>query len=112
MNTYPFKFFQKPRRIGGNYYLDFDMDISLVNVLRYIRHRNELIINNDVALTNVGVPIDNCWMRILTWRNFTSRRPERIEIDYRIIEINNMGRDFTVSIETEELLRLINHDWI
>lgn len=106
-----FKFFQKPRRVGGNYYLDFDMDLALINVLRYKRiHNLDIINSSDTNLENVGVPINNCWMRILEWRNFSSMRPERVEFNYMIIETNTTPAYFTVSIEAEELIRIINND--
>jgi hypothetical protein len=47
-------------------------------------------------------------MRILTWRNYTNTNPEMIEIDYRIFEANTTSRNYTLRMETSELLRRID----
>jgi hypothetical protein len=70
------------------------MDEVLIHVLRYKQIHNQEIIN--------------CWMRILTWRNYTNTNPEMIEIDYRIFETNNMPRNYTYRETTDELLRRLN----
>jgi hypothetical protein len=103
-----FKFFQKVNELGPNQYLSFDMDEVLISVLKYKRHLNLDIINSsDTNLSNVNVPINNCWMRILTWRTITNVQPEMIEIDYRVFEINNTPFNFTARMSTVELLRRI-----
>ncbi len=105
----PFKFFQKPRWVGGNYHLDFDMDMALINVLRYKRMLNlDFVNSSDTNLSNVNVPIDNCWLRVLTWRTSQNVIPEIIEIDYRIFETNNTPINFTMRMEVNELLRRID----
>lgn len=102
-----FKFFQKAKP-KENMYLCYHMDEVLIHVLRYKQIHNQEIINGDTLLENVNVPISNCWMRILTWRNYTNTNPEMIEIDYRIFETNNMPRNYTYRASTDELLRRLN----
>ena len=101
-----FKFFQKPKPIG-NMYLGFNMDDVLLNVLRYKQLHNQEIINNDTDMCQVGVPISNCFIRILNWRNYTNVNPEMIEVDYRIIEMNTTPSNFTLRMETQQLIRRI-----
>ena len=110
----PFKFLQKNITItSGNFYIGFNMDMALVNVLRYKQiHNLDIINSSDINLQNVGLPISDCWLRILTWRSYPYLQPERIEIDYRIFVTNTTPINFTASMETEELLRLIKHDEI
>ena len=96
-----FKFFQKPKP-KENMYLCYHMDEVLIHVLRYKQIHNQEIINGDTLLESVNVPISNCWMRILTWRNYTNTNPEMIEIDYRIFETNNMPRNYTYREATDE----------
>ena len=106
-----FKFFQKPTPIQttGNMYLMFNMDDALINVIRWRQYHNyDLLRGNDTELSTVNVPISNCWMRILTWRNYTNTNPEMIEIDYRIFEANTTSRNYTLRMETSELLRRID----
>ena len=102
-----FKFFQKPRP-QENMYLCYHMDEVLIHVLRYKQIHNQEIINGDTLLENVNVPISNCWMRIITWRNYTNTNPEMIEIDYRVIEVNATPRNYTYKSETTEFLRRID----
>jgi len=102
-----FKFFHKPKP-AGNIYLTFDMDEVLIRVLRYKQMLNLDIINSsDTNLSNVNIPIDNCWMRIITWRTIDNVNPLMIEIDYRIFETNNIPRDYTYRGVTSELLSRI-----
>jgi len=106
-----FKFFQKQKPIqqSGNMCLMFNMDDALINVIRWRQYHNiEMINSDDTELAMVNVPINNCWMRILCWRNYTNINPEMIEIDYRVIETNTTPRDFTLRMETTELLRRID----
>lgn len=103
-----FKFFQKDITSIGNTYLGFDMDDTLINVLRYKQlHNLEIVNDNDIDVQHVGVPISNCFMRILTWRNYTDVNPEMIEIDYRIFESNTTPTNFTLRMETLEFLRRV-----
>lgn len=101
-----FKFFQKPKPLG-NMYLGFNMDDVLLNVLRWKQYHNEDILTNDTPIEAVGVPIFNCWLRILNWRNYTNVNPEMIEIDYRVIETNTTPTNFTLKMETHQFLRRI-----
>jgi hypothetical protein len=106
-----FKFFQKPKPIQppGNMYLMFNMDDALINVIRWRQyHNNDMIRSGDTELSMVNVPVANCYMRILCWRNYTNINPEMIEIDYMVIEINTTPRNFTLRMETTELLRRID----
>ena len=104
-----FKFFQKPKPVG-NIYLGFNMDDTLIAVLKYKQYHNlDIIGSNDIDMNWVGVPINNCWMRVLNWRTYetTLTGGDMIEIDYRVIEINLQGRDFTLRMEQREFLRRI-----
>jgi len=105
-----FKFLSKTNPIPpGNMYLMFNMDDALINVIRWRQYHNIDMINSDnTELAMVNVPIVNCWMRILCWRNYTNINPEMIEIDYMVIEINTTPRNFTLRMETTELLRRID----
>ena len=101
-----FKFFQKEKVLPQNLYLGFDMDEVLINVIRYKHHHNiEVLNNSDTLLANVGVPINNCWLRILTFRTLTNMRPEMLEIRYRVFEANNTPLNFTASMRTVDFLR-------
>jgi hypothetical protein len=105
-----FKFLSHNKQyIPQNEYLGFDMDYVLILVLRYIHRGNQITLNNDIALTNVNVPINNCWMRITDWRSLPSRNPARVEFTYRIIQANTNPINFNVSIEAEELMRAITN---
>jgi hypothetical protein len=100
-----FKFFQKEKVPPQNLYLGFDMDEVLINVIRYRHHYNMEILNDsDTLVANVGVPIDNCWLRILTFRTLTNMRPEMLEIRYRVFETNNNPLNFTARIRTVDFL--------
>jgi hypothetical protein len=103
-----FKFFQKPKP-PGNMYLGFNMDDALINVLRLKQYHNVEIIGSDVDMDQVGVPISNCWLRILNWRHHTNPIDgnDMIEIDYRIIEINTTPINFTFRMDTTSFLRRI-----
>jgi len=82
------------------------MDEVLIHVLRYKQIHNHAILHNDTPFGSVNVPI-NGWVRILNWRNYTNINPEMIEIDYSVIEINTISRNYTARMETSELLRRI-----
>jgi hypothetical protein len=106
-----FKFFQKPKPIQppGNMYLMFNMDDALINVIRWLQYHNiEMLSGVGTELSMVNVPINNCRLRITGWRNYTNINPEMIEIDYMVIEINTTPRNFTLRMETTELLRRID----
>jgi hypothetical protein len=100
-----FKFFQKEKVPPQNLYLGFDMDEVLINVIKYKQHHNiEVLNNSDILVANVGVPINNCWLRILTFRTLTNMRPEMLEIRYRVFEANNTPLNFTASMRTVDFL--------
>ena len=103
----PFKFFQKPKPV--NTYLSFDMDKTLINVLKYIQYHNQSITNNDINMLLVGVPINNCWLRITGWRNWNRNSPSpTVEINYSVIEINTTARNFVFRMDESEFLRRID----
>lgn len=103
-----FKFFQKLKTTQSlNHYLGFDMDEALIKVLIYKQLNNQQIINWDLPLSNINIPINNCSIRILTWRNYTNAITEMIEIDYMVIEVNTTPMNFTTRMMTSELLRRI-----
>jgi hypothetical protein len=108
-----FKFFQKPTTFQqpGNMYLMFNMDDALINVIRWKQYFNiDMINSDDTELSIVNVPIVNCWMRILNWRyhQTTLTSGNYIVINYRVIELNNQGRDFTFLMNETEFLRRID----
>ena len=108
-----FKFFQKPNPIqpSGNMYLMFNMDDALINVIRWKQyHNHDMLRSDDIGLLYVNVPIDNCWLRILNWSRHQTGLTggDMIEINYRIIELNNQGRDFTFRMNETEFLRRID----
>jgi len=108
MNTFKFLTNNKYRLPyqSRNQFLGFDMDIVLINVIKYKRQHNiDLTHASDTPLSYAGLPIDNCWMRISGWRTITNVQPEMIEIDYSVIELNNMLHNFTARMVTHELLR-------
>ena len=102
----PFKFFQKPKPV--NTYLSFDMDKTLINVLKYIQYHNQSITNNDINMLLVGVPINNCWLRITGWSKFADTQSPMIEINYSVIEINTRAMNFVFRMEESEFLRRID----
>jgi len=108
-----FKFFQKPKPIQppGNMYLMFNMDDAIINVIRWRQYHNIHMINSsDTELTAVNVPIVNCWLRILSFSylNPLTTNEDMIEIHYRVIELNNRGRDFIFRMNQQEFLRRID----
>ena len=109
----PFKFFQKPKPIQspGNMYLMFNMDDAIIDVIRWRQYHNIHMINSsDTELTAVNVPIVNCWLRILSFSylNPVTTNGDMIEIHYRVIELNNRGRDFIFRMDQQEFLRRID----
>jgi hypothetical protein len=108
-----FKFFQKPKSVqpSGNIYLMFNMDDALINVIRWRQYFNiDMINGSDTELSMVNVPIVNCWLRILNWSRHQTALTggDIIEINYRIIELNNQGRDFTFRMNETEFVRRID----
>jgi hypothetical protein len=108
-----FKFFQKPKPIQppGNMYLMFNMDDALINVIRWLQYHNwEMLSGVGTELSMVNVPINNCWLRILSFSylNPLTTNEDMIEIHYRVIELNNRGTDFIFRINQQEFLRRID----
>jgi len=109
-----FKFFQKPKPIQppGNFYLMFNMDDALINVIRWKQYHNIEMLSASASagteLAMVNVPI-NGWLRILNWRHYTNPFDgnDMIEIDYRIIEINTTPINFTFRMDGISFLRRI-----
>jgi len=107
-----FKFLSKTNPIPpGNMYLMFNMDDALINVIRWRQYHNIHMINSsDTELAVVNVPIVNCWLRILSFSylNPLTTNEDMIEIHYRVIELNNRGRDFIFRMNQQEFLRRID----
>jgi hypothetical protein len=106
-----FKFFQKPKltQPPGNFYLMFNMDDALINVIRWKQYHNIEIIGSasaDTQLAMVNVPI-NGWLRIIHWRRHNVPICS-VEIDYRVIEVNAPSRNFTFKMNENEFLRRID----
>ena len=108
-----FKFFQKPKltQPPGNFYLMFNMDDALINVIRWKQYHNIEIIGSasaDTQLAMVNVPI-NGWLRITGWRNWNRNSPSpTVEINYSVIEINTTARNFVFRMNESEFLRRID----
>jgi hypothetical protein len=105
-----FKFFQKPTQPPGNSYLMFNMDDALINVIRWKQYHNiEILDGGDTELAMVNVPINNCWLRIVGWRNWNLNSPSpTVEINYSVIEINTTARNFVFRMNESEFLRRID----
>ena len=109
-----FKFFQKPKPIQppDNMYLMFNMDDALINVIRWRQYHNyDMLRSGDTELSMVNVPVANCYMRILNWGRYDRLLTDdgnMIEINYRVMELNNGGRDFTFKMNENEFLRRID----
>ena len=107
-----FKFLSKTNPIPpGNMYLMFNMDDALINVIRWRQYHNIHMINSsDTELTVINVPIVNCWLRILSFSylNPFTTNGDMIEIHYRVIELNNRGRDFIFRMNQQEFIRRID----
>ncbi len=106
-----FKFFQKPKPIQppGNMYLMFNMDDALINVIRWRQYHNiEILSDSGTELSMVNVPIVNCWLRIVGWRNYTNTQSPMVEINYSVIEINTIARNFVFRMEEQEFQRRID----
>jgi hypothetical protein len=103
-----FKFFQKPKPIQppGNMYLMFNMDDALINVIRWLQYHNWEILNSDTYMSQVNVPINNCFIRITSWRRYDD--VGAVEIDYKVIEANARPIDFTFRMEEQEFQRRID----
>ena len=74
-----FKFLTNNKSIqpSGNMYLMFNMDDALINVIRWLQYHNiEMLSGVGTELSMVNVPVANCYMRILCWRNYTNINPE------------------------------------
>ena len=107
-----FKFFQRQSTPqGANHYLGFDMDLVLLNVMRYKQSNNISTLNCDTPFEFVNVPI-NGWIRINNWRNYENQNPQMIEIDYSVIEYNTTPRNFTFRMETTRLLEYLEENRI
>ena len=86
-------------------------DDAIINVIRWRQYHNIHMINSsDTELTAVNVPIVNCWLRILSFSylNPLTTNEDMIEIHYRVIELNNRGRDFIFRMNQQEFLRRID----
>ena len=106
-----FKFFQKPKPIQppGNMYLMFNMDDALINVIRWLQYHNiEILSDSGTELSMVNVPINNCWLRIVDWRNYTNTPSPTVEINYSVIEINTRAMNFVFRMNENEFLRRID----
>jgi hypothetical protein len=109
-----FKFLtnNKPIQPPDNFYLMFNMDDALINVIRWLQYHNiEMLSGVGTELSMVNVPVANCYMRILNWGRYErllTDGGDMIEINYRVMELNNGGRDFTFKMEEQEFLRRID----
>ena len=106
-----FKFFQKPKPVQppGNFYLMFNMDDALINVIRWKQYHNiEILSDVGTELAMVNVPIVNCWLRITGWSKFADTQSPMIEINYSVIEINTTARNFVFRMNENEFLRRID----
>ena len=106
-----FKFLtnNKPIQPPGNMYLMFNMDDALINVIRWKQYHNiEILSDVGTELAMVNVPINNCWLRITDWRNYTNTPSPTVEINYSVIEINTTARNFVFRMEEQEFQRRID----
>lgn len=103
-----FKFLtnNKPIQPSGNMYLMFNMDDALINVIRWLQYHNWEILNSDTYMSQVNVPINNCFIRITSWRRYDD--VGAVEIDYKVIEANTRPIDFTFRMEEQEFQRRID----
>ena len=103
-----FKFLtnNKPIQPPGNMYLVFNMDDALINVIRWLQYHNWEILNSETYMSQVNVPIVNCFIRITSWRRYDD--VGAVEIDYKVIEANTTPIDFTFRMEESEFLRRID----
>jgi hypothetical protein len=103
-----FKFLtnNKPIQPPDNFYLMFNMDDALINVIRWLQYHNWEILNSDTYLSQVNVPINNCFIRITSWRRYDD--VGAVEIDYKVIEANTRPIDFTFRMEEQEFQRRID----
>lgn len=107
----PFKFLTKtnPIQPPGNMYLMFNMDDALINVIRWRQYHNiEILSDSGTELSMVNVPIVNCWLRIVGWRNYTNTQSPMVEINYSVIEINTIARNFVFRMNETEFIRRID----
>jgi hypothetical protein len=105
----PFKFLSKtnPIQPPGNMYLMFNMDDALINVIRWLQYHNWEILNSETYMSQVNVPINNCFIRITSWRRHVNP-PIRVQIRYSVFEANTFSRNFTFIMNEEEFLRRID----
>ena len=103
-----FKFLtnNKPIQPPDNFYLMFNMDDALINVIRWLQYHNWEILNSDTYMSQVNVPINNCFIRITNWRRYDD--VGAVEIDYKVIEANTRPIDFTFRMEEQEFQRRID----
>jgi hypothetical protein len=103
-----FKFLtnNKPIQPPDNFYLMFNMDDALINVIRWLQYHNWEILNSDTYMSQVNVPINNCFIRITSWRRYDD--VGAVEIDYKVIEANTRPIDFTFRMEEQEFQRRID----
>ena len=107
-----FKFLtnNKPIQPPDNFYLMFNMDDALINVIRWLQYHNiEMLSGVGTELSMVNVPINNCRLRITGWRNWdlNSLSPT-VEINYSVIEINTRAMNFVFRMEEQEFQRRID----
>jgi hypothetical protein len=84
------------------------MDDALINVIRWKQYFNiDMINSDDTELSMVNVPINNCFIRITSWRRHINP-PIRVQIRYSVIEANTFSRNYTFIMNEEEFLRRID----
>jgi hypothetical protein len=107
-----FKFLtnNKPIQPPDNFYLMFNMDDALINVIRWKQYHNiEILSDVGTELAMVNVPIVNCWLRITGWKNWDLNSPSpTVEINYSVIEINTRAMNFVFRMGEMEFQRRID----
>ena len=107
-----FKFLtnNKPIQPPDNFYLMFNMDDALINVIRWKQYHNiEILSDVGTELAMVNVPIVNCWLRITGWKNWDLNSPSpTVEINYSVIETNTRAMNFVFRMEEQEFQRRID----
>jgi hypothetical protein len=107
----PFKFLKTNKPFLSNNILFgvYNADEILIEIIKRKYYMNQEIIDSDFPIEILGIGISNCWLRITEWRTYTNTRPEKLDIYYKIIEVNNsFPYEFKCTMYTHEFLRTCN----
>jgi hypothetical protein len=94
---------------GNNILWNLDMDLCLVEVIKLKISRDIQLRQGDTDLVDINFPVRNCWLRIDRVVNWGSGHWEMVEIDYKLIELNNQSYQFTYRSSLRDLMNRLTY---